>query len=231
MNTMRYLFSILLVIAMTSLGLRAQSSSIDTTAIRSTPRPVVQFSGVVITNDSIPLFIPFAHLRVRGRYQGTMSDAEGFFTLAAMSGDTIDITSLGFKKETLVIPDSLKGKGYLIQIFMARDTTLLDEITLYPWPTPERFKYAFLNMDVNQTELDIARRNLAIEELRARAAAMGSSAEEMQRYAIAIQNQQMYNSNRYYGGTGGAAILGALSNPFSWAQLFEAINRGDFKRR
>lgn len=191
---------------------------------------VIQFSGVVLTNDTLPLFIPFAHLRVKSRYQGTSSDAEGFFTLAAMPKDTITISCIGFKNQDFIVPDTLKGKGYLVQVNMVRDTTLLDEITLYPWPTPERFKQAFLAMEVHQDAYDLARRNLAIEELRNRAAAMGYSAEEMQRYAINMQNQQIYNQNRFYGANGGAAILGALSNPFSWAQLFEGIKRGDFKR-
>ena len=80
------------------LGLQTAKAQSNSTTNETEPvRPIVQFSGVILTNDSIPLFIPFAHLRVRGRYQGTMSDAEGFFTLAAMSGDTIDITSLGFQ--------------------------------------------------------------------------------------------------------------------------------------
>ena len=191
---------------------------------------VIQFSGVVLTSDSLPMFIPFAHLRVKSRYQGTTTDAEGFFTLAAMPKDTITISCLGFKTQDFVVPDTLKSKGYLVQINMMRDTTLLDEITLYPWPTPDRFKQAFLAMEVHQDAYDLARRNLAIEELKTRAAAMGYSAEEMQRYAITMQNQQIYNQNRFYGANGGAAILGALSNPFSWAQLFEGIKRGDFRR-
>jgi hypothetical protein len=221
----KLLFALILVLGMSNAFGQQRYSVVpaDTTK-------VIQFSGVVMTNDSIPLFIPFAHLRVKGRYQGASSDHEGFFTLAAKGGDTIIISSIGFKSQDLYIPDTLKGKGYLVNVFLARDTTLLEEVTLYPWPTPERFKYAFLAMEVNQDAMDLARRNLAIEELKARAYAMGYSAEEMQRYAINMQNQQMYNHNRFYGANGGAAILGALSNPFSWAQLFEAIKRGDFKR-
>jgi hypothetical protein len=224
---MRY--EILLTGLLLMIGLSGKSQQ-RYSVVPSDTTKVIQFSGVVLSNDSIPLFIPFAHLRVKGRYQGTTSDHEGFFTLAAKGGDTITFSSIGFKSQELIIPDTLKSKGYLVNVFLARDTTLLEEVTLYPWPTPERFKHAFLNMEVNQDAYDLARRNLAIEELKARAYAMGYSAEEMQRYAINMQNQQIYNHNRFYGPNGGAAILGALSNPFSWAQLFDAIKRGDFKR-
>jgi hypothetical protein len=40
---------------------------------------------------------------------------------------------------------------------------------------------------------------------------MGYDAAEMQDYLITMQNQQLYNEGRYYGGNGASAILGALS--------------------
>jgi hypothetical protein len=68
-----------------------------------------------------------------------------------------------------------------------------------------------------------------MDELRARALAMGYDAKEMQKYLISMQNQQLYNQGRMYGGSmdagGGAAILGALSNPFAWTQLFQSLKR------
>ena len=35
----------------------------------------------------------------------------------------------------------------------------------------------------------------------------------------------------YYGQDGGAAIMGAITNPFAWAQFFDALKRGDFKSK
>ena len=68
-----------------------------------------------------------------------------------------------------------------------------------------------------------------LDELRQRAAAMGYDASEMQDYLITMQNQQLYNEGRVYGNgmnaTGASAILGALSNPFAWQQLFQSLKR------
>lgn len=191
----------------------------------------VQISGVVITSDSIPQYIPFAHAVVRKRQRGTTTNGEGFFSLAAMPGDTLRFTSLGFKPESLYVPDTLEQKVYLARIVMHRDTTMLQEVTLYPWPTPDRFKEEFLATDVPTTEEDIAMRNLAIQELKARAYEMGYSPEELQRYMIKAQESDIYNYGRYGGfESGGTALLGSLSNPLAWAEFFNALKRGDFKK-
>jgi hypothetical protein len=54
---------------------------------------------------------------------------------------------------------------------------------------------------------------------------MGMSSNEMQRYIIQAQEQQLYNAGRFYGNSGASAILGRLSNPFAWAQFFESLKK------
>ena len=189
----------------------------------------VQMSGIVLSGDAEPQFMPYVNIVVKKRKRGAATNSEGFFSFAVLPGDTLLFSSIGFRTETLVIPDSLKEKEYLSRVIMKRDTTMLQEVTLYPWPTPDQFKQEFLATRVPTTEEDIAMRNLAIQELKARAAKMGYSAEEIQDYVIAANNADIYNYGRYnaYSG-GGTAILGSLSNPFAWAQFFEALKRGDF---
>ena len=40
-----------------------------------------------------------------------------------------------------------------------------------------------------------------------------------------MQESAMYNRGRFYGADGGMAMLGALSNPFAWAQFFESLKK------
>ena len=101
----------------------------------------------------------------------------------------------------------------------------LDEVVLYPWPRPEDLNRELLRMEIETTQRDIALRNLAIQALKEKAAAMGMSSNEMQRYIIQAQEQQLYNSGRYYGSNGATAILGRLSDPFAWAQFFESLKK------
>ena len=189
------------------------------------PAPV-QISGVVITADSLPRYIPYANVVLKKRKKGTMTNAEGFFSLPAMPGDTIEVSVVGFRKEYLAIPDTLENNGYLARVVMQRDTLMLEPVTLYPWPTPENFKEAFLATNVPTTQEDIAMRNLAIQELKARAKEMGFSADEVQDFAISMQNQAIYD----YGldqiwSDGGTAILGRLSDPFAWARFFKSLKK------
>jgi len=192
---------------------------------------VVEMSGLVVSNDSLQQMLPNAYIINKKRGQVATTNTEGFFSLVAVPGDTLIFTHIGFIPEKLWIPDTLEENVYLTLVVLNWDRTLLDPVIVYPWPRPENFKQEFLAMKLNTTEYDIAQRNLAIQELKERAMAMGYDASEMQRAMINMQNQQMYNQGRYYGATPGAAILGALSDPFAWAQFFQALKQGDFKSK
>lgn len=196
------------------------------------PKKPLQISGIVLTADSMPQYMPYVNISVKSKKRGAASNSEGFFSFAVLPGDTLIFSSIGFRKELLILPDSLEQSEYLARIIMKRDTTMLNEVTLYPWPTPDRFKDEFLATRVPTTEEDIAMRNLAIQELKERAAKMGYSPEEIQDFVIAANNAEIYNYGRYNAySNSGTALLGSLSNPFAWAQFFEALKRGDFSSK
>lgn len=221
LDYMKYLYVIVLLAA---LPMMAYSQT------QKKKKPI-QISGLVMTADSVPQFMPYVNIVVKKRGMGTTTSTEGFFSFAVLPGDSIQFTSIGFKKELLVVPDSLNDEEYLARVVMMRDTTMLQEVTLYPWPTPDRLKDELLATKINTTEEDIAMRNLAIQELKDRAAEMGYSAEEIQDFVIAANNASIYNYGRYQGMTPGGAILGSLSDPFAWQQFFEALKRGDFSSK
>lgn len=185
----------------------------------------IELHGVVISNDSLRQFLPNVQILVRSRGQMTTTDHDGFFSLVAMPGDTVLFQHIGFQLEKFWVPDTLHQDQYLSKITLRWDTELLDPVIVYPWPSRENFKEEFLAMEIETTELDIANRNLAIEELKERARAMGYDASEMADHMIKLQNQQLYNQGRYYGADGASAILGALTNPFAWTQLFNSLKR------
>lgn len=186
---------------------------------------VVQVSGVILTRDTSLQTIPNARLWIQGRSTTTTSGDDGFFSITAVPGDTLRFRRFGFEEERLWVPDTLDGKSYLASVFMRWNTVELDEVTLYPWPRPEDLNRELLRMRIETTERDVALQNLAIQALKEKAALMGMSSNEMQRYIIQAQEQQLYNSGRYYGSDGASAILGRLSNPFAWAQFFQSLKK------
>jgi hypothetical protein len=198
-------------------------------------KDVVEISGVVVSNDSLKQFIPNCYIVIPKRGQVSTTNNEGFFSIVAVPGDTVVFSHIGFETEKLWVTDTLHDNTYLTMVVLNWDRTVLDPVIVYPWPRPENFKEEFLAMRIPTTEYDIAQRNLAIQTLKEQAAAMGYDAAEMQDYMIGLQNQALYNNQRMYGGGmdagGGAAILGAISNPFAWAQFFDALKRGDFKSK
>lgn len=200
-------------------------------SLQTKGQSIVQVSGVVFSKELEPQRVPNALVTVVGRKRNTLSAADGFFSLALQPGDTLRITRLGFKPERLWISDTLKGSSYLVQVALDWDTTQLDEVTLYPWPRPENLQRELLAMDVKTTEQDLALRNLALQQLKDQAAAMGADAYEFAGIIMRAQAAQAADYGRYYGANGASAVLGRLSNPFAWAQLFESIKRGDFKRK
>jgi hypothetical protein len=203
--------------------------SLFSSSLYSQEKKPIQLHGIVVSNDSLKQLLPNVQILVKSRGQMTISDLDGFFSVVAMPGDTLFFQHIGFKLQKFWVADTLEGDEFLSRVVLEWDTELLDPVIVYPWPSKENFKEEFLAMEVQTNEMDIAQRNLALDELRQRAAAMGYDASEMQDYLITMQNQQLYNEGRVYGNgmnaTGASAILGALSNPFAWQQLFQSLKR------
>ncbi len=193
-------------------GIKAQQKEAD----------LVQFSGLVITSDSLHP-VPYVNIRIKGQNRGTISDYYGFFSLVARKGETVQFSAVGFKGGQYHIPDTLKGSHYSMVQIMTNDTILLRETVIYPWPTPEQFKQAFVYNNVPDDELTIAQKNLAKMEMRERARQMPMDGSMNYRNYMNQQVDRLY----YYGQTQPISVF----NPFAWAQFIKAWKRGDFKKK
>ncbi|MBT7994421.1 MAG: hypothetical protein HN691_06065, partial [Bacteroidetes bacterium] len=80
-------------------------------------RKLIQFSGLVLTADSNSP-IPFSTIRIINTYWGTISNIEGFFSLVVREKDTIEFSSLGFKRRRMVIPEGIEHDGFSVLIAM-----------------------------------------------------------------------------------------------------------------
>ena len=92
--------------------------------------------------------MPFVNIEVTNRKMGTSTDYKGMFSFVAHKGDTVRFTCIGYKPFQCIIPDSLTTKRYtLIQLF-SRDTVTLPEAVIFPWPSKEQFREAFMTLDI-----------------------------------------------------------------------------------
>src|SRR5690348_16797537 len=76
--SMKFVASIVLISLVTSVRLMGQVDD-----------KLIQFSGVVVTNDSLQP-IPFSSVMIKHANRGTVTDYYGFFSFVAMKGDTVE---------------------------------------------------------------------------------------------------------------------------------------------
>lgn len=195
-----------------SAGLSAQSEDED----------LIQFSGVAVSMDSLAP-VPFATILVKGQNRGTTSDYYGYFSFVAKKGDTLVFSSVGYRPSEFYVPDSLSGNRYSLIHSMLRDTIELETVNIYPWPTPEQFKRAFLALDIPDDNIEIARKNLNPQLLAERADAMPMNGSLNFKWQNQQRANQLYFAGQYRPNN--------LLNPIAWAQFIEAWRRGDFKRK
>ncbi len=217
MNTQRTLLQFLLPITVLLTGL----VSTDATAQTKNDN-LIQFSGVLLTRDSLDA-VPFATVMIKGSNRGTISDYFGYFSFVAKKGDTIQFTYVGFKDAFFVIPDSLDRKNYSLIQMMDVDNILLQEAVIYPWPTKEQFREAFLELRLPEDDKQIAMRNLERAEMKERMENMQADGSE----AFKISNRT-YTNQLYYAGQ---LPPNNLLNPIAWAKFIKAWKNGDFKRK
>jgi len=183
---------------------------------------LVQFSGIVVSADSINP-VPFANIIIKNTWRGTIADYYGYFSFVARINDTIIFSSVGYKKGQFVIPDTIKSDRYSLIQVMTNDTVLLSQTVIYPWPSREEFKEAFLNFDVPDDDYERANHNLNQAELREMAANYPMDGSMNYKYSMQLHQDKLY----YIGQTQPITIL----NPFAWAQFIKAWKEGKFKRK
>ena len=191
-------------------------------------RDLVQFSGVVVTADSLRP-IPFTHLSSSKSKQNLVADYFGFFSFVARKGETVYFNSIGFKPARFRIPDSLTERRYSWYQVMSSDTIMLTETVIFPWPSKEQFKEAFIKMRIPDDDYAITQKNLAMMEKRS----MSRKDYDPDRDGFdAGQNYRNYIDNMtdklYYRGQ---VQPNNLLNPIAWAKFIQAWKRGDFKRK
>ncbi len=209
-------------ITLVSLLLLLGFSLVTAQSNKRKPGDLLQFSGVVVSGDSLQP-VPFTAITVKGTYRGTLSDYYGFFSFVAQEGDTIEFSVLGFQKSTYVLPDSLEGSRYSIIQVLNQDTIMLPTTVIYPWPTKEQIYEYFLKAPVPDDDLERARKNLAQETIVDMALTVPMDATMNYRNSMSQYNTRLYNA--------GQIPMNNLLNPIAWAKFVQAWKKGEFKKK
>ena len=154
-------------------------------------------------------------------YRGTSSYIDGYFSFAAETGDTINFSSIGFKKSQFIIPTDLESNKYSVVKFMVTDTAYIDSVVIYPWPSKSTLRQAFMELEFEESDIDRAMKNLEREYLKEIGEQMAYDADENVDYYMRAEAQKFYWA--------GQAPPQNIFNLFAWAKFIEAWKNGDFK--
>ena len=183
------------------------------------PDKFIQISGVVLDDSLQPL--PFVSIMLKGTRHGTVSDFYGFFTVVAKAGDEMQFFSINHKAKAYNLSDTLTGRHYSIIQILTKDTIQLATVNVFPWPSKEQFKRAILNLDLSDTDIERAYKNMDNEDVRA--SIKGGSMDAAANYRFMMQQQytKLYQAGQY------PSI--SLLNPLAWAQFIDAWRKGKLK--
>jgi len=168
---------------------------------------IIQLSGIV--SDSMQV-LPGVHVYVPKAGRGTSTNPAGFFSMPVLEGDSIVISSIGYKRQHYIIPR--KANDFLtIIVEMVSDVTYLKEVEIMPFPTEEVFKEAVLALNVPMDERGYDRRNLNAEllALMLRTTPMdgaGNYKYYMDQWSTSAQDKFQPRTNPFL-------------NPFNWARF------------
>lgn len=177
----------------------------------------LHITGIVVEADSL-IPIPFASISISHTSRGSTTDEYGHFTLMANELDTLVFSNVGFRISTFVVPPGLEQRHYGLVQVMVRDTVMLDEVVILPWPTLEEFKAAFLSLQPQDRKEGRKRK-----------------AQENIQQSLNVQKQSdkfYYDQMRYsrlYELTGEAPPNNFL-NPITWSNFIKDWKGGAFER-
>lgn len=183
---------------------------------------VVQLYGIVMTADSLQ-GIPSVSVSIKGGTRGTITNDQGVFSIVVLKGDIIEFSSVGYKPKLAEIPKNLEGNQFSVVQLLVTDTQYLPVTIIRPRPTREQFERDFVNTQVPDDNLEIARKNTDEQTRRALMQIIPADGKEAANYTL---RKQAYKYT-YAGQTPPINLM----NPVAWAEFIKAWKRGDFKSR
>lgn len=193
--------------------------SLATTAQKDS---VVQLYGVIMTADSLQ-GLEGVSVSIVGKGRGTISNYQGVFSIAALKGDEVEFSYIGFKSKRVVIPKTLDGTEFSVIQLLTSDDNYLPATVIRPKPSRQQFERDFLNSQVPSDEYELARQNTEENKRMAMMRILPNDGKEAVNYAL----RQTANRATYAGQLPPQNIL----NPFAWQQFIKAWKRGDFKSK
>ena len=186
-------------------------------------RKLVQLSGILVTSDSLEA-IPYVAIFNKTDKRGIYAREDGFFSIVAREGDTIQFSSVGYNVNTYTVPiNNEKDKLTIVQL-MSRNNYYLDTIIIIPRMSKEEFKNRFIYDNYNDDQIAIANKNLNKDRMADISDHMAMDGKENSNYFMQQEQKRFY-----YGKQVPSTITQV--NPLAWYKFIQAWRNGDFKKK
>ena len=176
-------------------------------------KKALQLTGIILGEDSTS-GVPGVHVLVPRRGAGTVSNYVGYFSLPVLVGDSIVFSSVGYKRQSYIVPD-FGDQLHTLIVELVTDTTYLeDNIVVMPFPTEEVFKEAVLAMNI-PTEDPVSDAHLGQELLILMMRSAPMTPEANYKYymdEMIYQNQYRYSMRP-----------NPFLNPLNWAKFIKSL--------
>ncbi len=184
----------------------------------------VIFTGIVVGGkNSEPLPGAFVFNSSAGR--GSIANESGYFILSVFPGDSVIFSYVGFKKQFHIIPKKIE-QSYSAIVDLKEDVKMLAEVRVYPYPTEELFKEAFINFKLpDAKDRDALAKNTSDRSMAMLAKTMGMGASANYRSFMSTQQNAIINR----GFTN--SLSTALMNPIAWMSFIQSVKKGDLTKK
>jgi len=183
-------------------------------SLKAQSQKIIQLTGVVLAADG-STELPGIHVYVPAYGRGTTTNAYGYFSMPALVGDQVVISSIGFVKQQFVVPDTQNGRVNVI-FQLETDTVYLENIDITPYLSEKMFKQVLLTMNLPEQNETIGNR------------LDGNTLAEMSRnmpYDAGLNASYYFNQQQYYMQDSYGPRSNPFLNPFNWAKFIKSLNK------
>lgn len=181
---------------------------------KKAPNPV-RVSGVVLDADDRKE-IPYVSIRIAGTMYGTAADNNGYFSLFINPGDTLLFSSIGYSNAAFIMPYNLAAEQYSLVQLMRKETVVLSEVVVFPWPDVKNFENAFLDVKPKRNMDDL------VFEVQRDIRKTVNNNEEYEYYYDQMRYNRLYELH-------GVIPPNNFLNPIRWANFIRDVRKGEFK--
>jgi hypothetical protein len=182
---------------------------------------IIQVKGMVVNIHFEP--ISFVHILIINKKRGTVSDESGKFDFFAEKGDTLQFSSIGYKKSSYYIPTITTSKIFFTVPVLKADTTILKEVIILPWKNYKEFEKIFVETKVIEDDIYRAEKNIAL--IKFQMLVNDDDIPSAPGAAYNLSMQQRVSQLYWKGQTQPLQIL----NYVAWAKFLDYIKNGKFK--